>query len=68
MAKTPKKRPPAPVKPKPPRAGSAPACAPDQEDGTGHKTLRMSLALKAKVTDHMWTFEELVDLIDRDQV
>jgi IS1 family transposase len=35
---------------------------------TRHKTLRMPPALKAKVTDHMWTFEELVDLIDRNGI
>lgn len=33
---------------------------------TLHKTPRMPPALKAKVTDHVWTFEELVGLIDRD--
>lgn len=32
---------------------------------TRHQTLRMPPALKAKVTDHVWTFEELVELIDR---
>ena len=32
---------------------------------TRHATLRMPPALKAKVTDHLWTFEELIDLIDR---
>ena len=32
---------------------------------TRHMTLRMPPALKAKVTDHMWTFEELVELIDQ---
>jgi IS1 family transposase/lambda repressor-like predicted transcriptional regulator len=32
---------------------------------TRHATLRMPPALKAKVTDHLWTFEELVGLIDR---
>ncbi len=31
---------------------------------TRHKTLRMPPALKAHVTDHVWTYEELVDLID----
>ena len=30
-----------------------------------HQTLRMPPALKAHVTDHVWTLEELVDLIDR---
>jgi hypothetical protein len=30
-----------------------------------HGTLRMPPALKAGVTDHWWTYEELVDLIDR---
>ena len=30
-----------------------------------HVTLRMPPALKAHVTDYVWTFEELVDLIDR---
>ena len=32
---------------------------------TRHMTLRMPPALKAHVTDHVRTFEELVDLIDR---
>ena len=32
---------------------------------TRHTTLRMPPAVKAHVTDHVWTFEELVDLIDR---
>ena len=31
---------------------------------TRHTTIRMSPALKAGVTDHMWSYEELVDLID----
>lgn len=31
---------------------------------TRHQTLRMPPALKAKVTDHVWSFEELVALID----
>jgi hypothetical protein len=31
---------------------------------TRHMTLRMPPALKAHVTDHVWTFEELVALID----
>lgn len=30
-----------------------------------HRTLRMSPALKAGVTNRMWTYEELVELIDR---
>jgi IS1 family transposase len=30
-----------------------------------HKTIRMPPALKAGVTDHWWTYEELVELIDR---
>lgn len=30
-----------------------------------HATLRMPPALKAGVTDHWWTYEELVELIDR---
>jgi IS1 family transposase len=30
-----------------------------------HRTLRMPPALKAGVTDHLWSYEELVDLIDR---
>ena len=30
-----------------------------------HTTLRMPPALKAGVTDHVWTYEELVGLIDR---
>jgi hypothetical protein len=29
-----------------------------------HGTLRMPPALKAHVTDHVWTFEELVAMID----
>lgn len=33
---------------------------------TRHKTLRMPPALKAGVSDHVWTFEELVELIDRE--
>jgi hypothetical protein len=32
---------------------------------TRHMTLRMPPALKTHVTDHVWTFEELADLIDR---
>lgn len=32
---------------------------------TRHMTLRMPPALKANVTDHVWSFEELVELIDR---
>jgi IS1 family transposase len=32
---------------------------------TRHGTLRMPPALKAKVSDHVWTFEELVGMIDR---
>ncbi|QEL15056.1 hypothetical protein PX52LOC_01962 [Limnoglobus roseus] len=32
---------------------------------TRHQTLRMPPALKAHVTDHVWSFEELVELIDR---
>ena len=32
---------------------------------TRHMTLRMPPALKAHVTDHVWTWEELVDMIDR---
>ena len=32
---------------------------------TRHMTIRMPPALKAHVTDHVWTFEELVNLIDR---
>lgn len=32
---------------------------------TRHATLRMPPALEAKVTDHVWSYEELVDLIDR---
>ena len=31
---------------------------------TRHGTLRMPPALKAKVADHGWTYEELVNLID----
>src|SRR5262249_22276558 len=31
---------------------------------TRHGTLRMPPALKAGVTDHWWTYEELVELID----
>ncbi len=34
---------------------------------TRHVTRRMPPALRAHVTDHIWTFEELVDLIDRAQ-
>jgi hypothetical protein len=30
-----------------------------------HATLRMPPALKAGVTDHVWSYEELVELIDR---
>jgi IS1 family transposase len=30
-----------------------------------HMTLRMPPALKAGVTDHLWTLEELVDMVDR---
>ena len=32
-----------------------------------HGTLRMPPALNAKVTDHVWSFEELVEMIDRHQ-
>jgi IS1 family transposase len=32
---------------------------------TRHGTIRMPPALKAGVTDHWWTYEELVELIDR---
>ena len=32
---------------------------------TRHMTIRMPPALKAHVTDHVWTYEELVSLIDR---
>lgn len=32
-----------------------------------HQTLRMPPALKAGVTDHMWSYEELVELIDRNE-
>lgn len=32
---------------------------------TRHKTPRMPPALKAGVSDHLWTYEELVELIDR---
>ena len=32
-----------------------------------HSALRMPPALKAKVTDRWWTYEELVELIDRDE-
>ncbi len=35
---------------------------------TRHTTIRMSPALKAGVTDHMWSYEELVDLIDGREV
>jgi hypothetical protein len=34
---------------------------------TRHGTLRMPPALKAKVTDHVRTFEELVELIDHSE-
>lgn len=30
-----------------------------------HKTLRVTPAMKSKVTDHLWSFEDLVGLIDR---
>jgi len=30
-----------------------------------HKTLRMTPAMKAGVTDHLWTVEEIVELMDR---
>jgi IS1 family transposase len=33
-----------------------------------HQTLRMPPALKAHVTDHVWTLEELVELIDRHEM
>lgn len=33
-----------------------------------HTTLRMPPALKAGVTDHMWTMEELVELIDQHEL
>jgi IS1 family transposase len=32
-----------------------------------HKTLRMPPALFARVADHWWTYEELVELIDREE-
>jgi len=32
---------------------------------TRHTTLRMPPALNAKVTDHLWSSEELVSMIDR---
>lgn len=32
---------------------------------TRHATLRMPPALRARVADHVWSFEELIDLIDR---
>ena len=32
---------------------------------TRHQTLWMPPALKAKVTDHIWDFAELVELVDR---
>lgn len=32
-----------------------------------HTTLRMPPALYAKVTDHMWSYEELVELIERSE-
>lgn len=35
---------------------------------TFHKSIRMPPALKAKVTDHVWSFEELVELIDRAEI
>ena len=31
---------------------------------TQHRTLRVPLSLKSKFTDHVWSFEELVALID----
>jgi hypothetical protein len=33
---------------------------------TRHGTLWMPPALKTHVTDHIWTYEELVELIDRE--
>ena len=35
---------------------------------TRHATLRMPPALKARVTDHLWDFEELVAMIDRAEI
>ncbi len=35
---------------------------------TRHMTLRMPPALKAKVTDHLWSFEEMVEMIDRHEI
>ena len=35
---------------------------------TRHTTLRMPPALKARVTDHLWDFEELVAMIDRAEI
>ena len=32
---------------------------------TRHGTIRMPPALKAKVSDHVWNWEELVGMIDR---
>ena len=34
---------------------------------TCHMSLRLPPALKAGVTDHVWTFEELVEMIDRSE-
>jgi IS1 family transposase len=35
---------------------------------TRHMTIRMPPALKAHVTDHVWTFAELVEKIDADEI
>ena len=32
-----------------------------------HKTLRMPPALKAGVADHWWTYEELAEMIERNE-
>ncbi len=30
-----------------------------------HKTLRMTPAMEAGISDHVWSFEEIVGLLDR---
>jgi len=32
--------------------------------GRIHKTLRVTPAMEAKVTDHVWSLEEIVSLLD----
>ena len=31
-----------------------------------HKTLRVTPAMEARLADHVWTFEDIVERIDRD--